>query len=298
MRLVAIGEPSAWHMRRIGTCATSRGHAVEMVRWREMAACISPAATAVETFLPVALEEADVVVVRGMPGGGLEEVILRMDLLGRLAARGTPVINSPRSLETAIDKYLSLARLAAAGIAVPATVVAQDAGGIGRAWESLGGDAVVKPLFGSEGRGIERISTAAHLKPLQDAAGEAPEGIATYLQEFVPHGGWDVRILLIGEEVFAIRRSSTTDWRTNLARGGTAEPFAPPADWISLARRAAGVLEVEVAGVDILPASDGRVLVLEVNAVPGWRGLEAATGLDPTTALVRWAETRVRPLDG
>jgi ribosomal protein S6--L-glutamate ligase len=308
MRLVVIGSSGAWHVARIRAEAESRGHEVGVVEWRQLGAWIAPARPAVgressppersppERFLPAAIETADAVIVRGMPAGRLEEVILRMDLLGRLAERGTPVINSPRSLEAAIDKYLSLARLAAAGIRVPRTIVAQDPDGIRQAWESLGGDAVVKPLFGSCGRGIERIDSEALLLPLLAAAGASAEGAATYLQEFVPHPGWDVRILLVGEEAFALRRRSATDWRTNLARGGIGEPLAPPAAWLDLARRAAATLGVEVAGVDLVPDAAGELLVLEVNAVPGWRGLASATGLDPTPAVIRWAEQRAGKL--
>ena len=303
MRLVVIGSPGAWHVGRIRAVALARGHDVAVVEWRQLGAFVAPALAGAERatslpepcrtdiFLPDAIDAADAVLVRGMPAGRLEEVILRMDLLGRLAERGTPVINSPRALETAIDKYLSLARLAAAGIRVPRTIVAQDPDGIRRAWETLGGDAVVKPLFGSCGRGIERIDSEALLLPLL-AAAEAQEGAATYLQEFIPHAGWDVRILLVGEEAFSIRRRSATDWRTNLARGGIGEPFEPPQAWVDLARRTSALLGVEVAGVDLVPDAGGDPLVLEVNAVPGWRGLASATGLDPTPAVVRWAERK------
>lgn len=303
MRLVVVGSPGAWHVTRIRAVAEARGHRVSVVEWRQLGAFVasdragaeratlSPGPCRTERFLPEAVDAADAVVVRGMPAGRLEEVIVRMDLLGRLAERGTPVINSPRALETAIDKYLSLARLAAAGIRVPRTVIAQDPDAIRHAWESLGGDAVVKPLFGSCGRGIERIDSEALLLPLL-AAATAPEGAATYLQEFIPHPGWDVRILLVGEEAFTVRRRSATDWRTNLARGAIGEPFTPPAAWLDLARQTAALLGVEVAGVDLLPDAAGEPVVLEVNAVPGWRGLALATGLDPTPAVVRWAEQR------
>jgi len=304
MRLVVIGSPGAWHVTRIRAVAASRGHEVSVVEWRHLGALLDPGPSGAdrgpssrgpsraERFLPRAIEAADAVIVRGMPAGRLEEVILRMDLLGRLAERGTPVINSPRALETAIDKYLSLARLAAAEIRVPRTIVAQAPDGIRDAWEALGRDAVVKPLFGSCGRGIERIDSEAMLRPLLAVAAEAPEGAATYLQEFVPHPGWDVRILLVGEEAFSIRRRSKTDWRTNLARGAVGEPYEPPPPWLDLARRTARLLGVEVAGVDLLPDAGGDPLVLEVNAVPGWRGLAATTGLDPTPSVIDWAERR------
>jgi ribosomal protein S6--L-glutamate ligase len=298
MRLVVIGAPGSWHLARIRAVAESRGHDVSVVAWRQLGAIVMPkpaASSSAEQFLPVEIDRADAVIVRGMPAGRLEEVILRMDLLGRLADRGTPVINSPRALETAIDKYLSLARLAAAGIRVPRTVVMQSPEGIRDAWESLGRDAVVKPLFGSCGRGIERVDSEEALGPLMAAAATGPVGAATSLQECLPHAGWDARILLIGGDAYSIRRRSATDWRTNLARGGTGEPFSPPQDWLDLARRTATLLGVEIAGVDLVAGPSGEPIVLEVNAVPGWRGLQSATGLDPTPAVVRWAEHRARP---
>jgi ribosomal protein S6--L-glutamate ligase len=132
------------------------------------------------------------------------------------------------------------------------------------------------------------------LAPLIDAASAAqPVGMVTYLQEFVPNDGWDVRILVVGDETFSIRRFAAPDeWRTNVSLGGRPEPFTPPAAWIDLARDAARAVETEIAGVDLLPARDGRVVVLEVNAVPGWRGLETATGIDVANAVVRHLEKR------
>ena len=291
MRVAVIGEPSGWHVGRLLAALRARGHAAGCVRWRDLGAEIGCGSAAAEIAAPKALAAAEAVIVRGMPGGGLEEVIFRMDLLGRLASRGTPVVNSPRSLEMAIDKYLSLSKLAAAGLPVPRTIVAQQPQSIRAAWESLGSNAVVKPLFGSCGRGIDRLQTVAELEPYGSAAAEAA-GKVVYLQEFVPHDGWDARILLVGDEAYAMRRVAADNWRTNLALGARAETFCPPPDWIDLARRAAATLETTIAGVDLLPARDGRLLVLEVNAVPGWRGLESVTESDIAGRVVACVERR------
>jgi ribosomal protein S6--L-glutamate ligase len=116
-----------------------------------------------------------------------------------------------------------------------------------------------------------------------------------YFQEFVPHAGWDVRILLVGKRVFSMRRVSARDWRTNVALGGRPEPFEAPQSWVDLARRSATLLETEIAGVDLLPANDGRLLVIEINAVPGWRGLERATGTDIAAAVAEHLERPLNP---
>lgn len=302
LQVAVVGEPTGWHVGRLLAALSARGHRGTAVRWIDLSAEVRTAPPvdtptdsgfAAERFLPPAIEGADIVIVRGMPGGGLEEVIFRMDLLGRLAARGTPVVNSPRGLEIAIDKYLSVARMAAAGLPVPRTMVAQHPAAIRDAWRSLGGDCVVKPLFGSRGRGLARMTDPHSLAPLLDAAAANPSaGAVAYLQEFVPHDGWDVRILIVGQESFAIRRFAPADeWRTNVSLGGRPEPFSPPEEWVDLARAASRVVETEIAGVDLLPARDGRILVLEVNAVPGWRGLEAATGIPVADAVVRHLES-------
>lgn len=288
-RVAILGEPTGWHATRLAATLTARGHTVGVVPWQHLAAAVAGTAGGGETVGPAAMAEADLVVVRGMPGGShpeqwLQEVIFRMNLLGRIAARGGRVINSPRSLEVAIDKHLTLCHVAAAGLPVPATQVVQDAAAALAAWEHLGGDCLLKPLFGSRGRGLVRLRSAADV----EAATRSPTvtkacGGIFYLQQFIPHPGWDVRILLVGDRSFAMRRRAAAgEWRTNLTCGGHAEPFEPPDAWLQHARQAAATVGTEIAGVDLLPTADGSVLVLEVNGVPGWRGLEAATGADIT----------------
>jgi len=286
MRVAVVGEPEGWHVGRLARRLAGMGHAAEVVRWLEIGAAIDAGG---DRFTPRTLDEARAVMVRGMPGGvlagdRLEPVVLRMDVLARLAARGVAVVNSPRALEAAIDKYLAAARLAAAGVPVPRCHAVQGRAAAERAWLDLGGDCVLKPIFGSRGRGVTRIGEPGALDQ-PDATAET----IFLLQEFVPHGGWDVRILTVGDRAFAMRRRAAAgDWRTNVSLGGMAEPFDPPPAWIDLAFRAARCLETEVAGVDLLPATDGRVLVLEVNGVPGWRALEGATGQDVTGAVAEY----------
>lgn len=295
LRLAIVGRATGWHAHRLAATATSRGHGVSIVPWEALASAIDGRS---ETLAPAELADADVVCVRGMPGGPagqdrLEQVVFRMDVLARLAARGTPVVNAPRALEAAIDKYLASSRLVAAGLSTPRTAVVQGGPAAAAAWERLGGDCVVKPLFGSQGKGLVRLDSRAALGAwLTGTVRPGPETVC-YLQEFLGQARWDARILLVGDRVFAMRRTAPPgDWRTNLAVGGGAEPFKPPADWLTAARRASAALETEIAGVDLLPAVDGSPLVLEVNAVPGWKGLEALAGSVVTDAVIDFLENR------
>src|SRR5207253_5240277 len=101
------------------------------------------------------------------------------------------------------------------------TIACQTADDAMIAFEALGGDVVVKPLFGSEGRGITRLNDEAlALRAFKMLAGL---GAVLYVQEFISHEGYDCRLLLIGDDIFAMRRTSTSDWRTNVSRGAATE---------------------------------------------------------------------------
>jgi len=301
LRVAIVGHPMGWHVRRLAETLARAGHTAAIVPWETLSAVIAGPR---ERFGPEAIDAADVVVVRGMPGGTtpaaadsvpsdrLEKVIFRMDVLGRIAARGTPVVNAPAALEAAIDKYLSLARLAAASLPVPRTIVAQNPAEFTQAWEALGRDCVVKPLFGSRGRDLDRFTTPDDISRWLAVRGG--RGVVAYLQEYVRHPGWDARLLIVGDAGFAMRRHAPEgDWRTNVSRGGRPEAFDPPRSWLEVARRATTTLGAEIAGVDVAADDQGRPVILEVNAVPGWRALESVTAADVTGAVGRHVANRV-----
>ena len=235
---------------------------------------------------PESLESRfEVILVRTMPPGSLEQVVFRMDLLARLESAGTKVVNSPKSLECAVDKYLTTARLQSAGLPVPETVVCEHEDDAMSAFEQLGGDVVVKPLFGSEGRGIVRVSdldlahrTFRTLMRLDSVL---------YLQRFIDHGGCDVRILVLDNRVVGgMRRRSPHDFRTNVAREAVAEPHEPTPREIDFALQATATTGAFIAGVDLLYDREGHCYVIEVNAVPGWQAFHRVTGIDVATKLI------------
>jgi ribosomal protein S6--L-glutamate ligase len=157
-------------------------------------------------------------------------------------------------------------------------------------FEKLGGDVVVKPLFGSEGHGIERLRNSGSAQKLFSTI-ELTGGVL-YLQEFVPHAGWDLRVFVIDNQVIAaMKRYAADGWRSNIALGGRAEAVTLKPEEEKLALDAARAVGCPIAGVDLLPGKDG-MYVIEVNAVPGWQALSAVSGVDVAWAiidkLVRW----------
>jgi len=226
-----------------------------------------------------ALDDFDAFIVRTMPPGSLEEVVTRMDIVGRLQAAGKLVVNSPRAIECAVDKSLTTAKLASVGLPVPATWIGESSDAAMIAFEELGGDVVVKPVFGAEGRGIVRVSDP----DLAFRTFRTLERIdaVLYLQQFIPHAGFDTRLLMMdGEVIGAIKRESANDFRTNIARNGSATQVEPTKQQIEFALRATEVIGTRIAGVDLLESRQGETFVIELNAVPGWRAFHKTTGID------------------
>lgn len=274
MRLLILGSPDSWYIRDLrraaGTADQIEAHRFgQLDRWVRGPAGTGPATLA---------GRWDAVLVRSMPPGSLEQVIFRMDVLMQWSLDGVPVVNPPKSLEAAIDKYLALQRLANAGIPVPQTYACQTAEQALAAFDQMGHDAVVKPLFGSEGRGITRVSDPA----LAERAFRMLEqlGAVIYLQTFIHHDRQDIRLLVIGDHIWAMRRHNGADWRANVSRGGQSEPFHADQQLRTLAFDCVRCVGAEMAGVDVLIDREGQPNVIEVNAVPGWRALARTLQVD------------------
>ncbi|MDB5307717.1 MAG: ribosomal protein S6--L-glutamate ligase [Gemmataceae bacterium] len=278
MRIAILSGGGGWHVQDLIRAAGELGHAGEAVDFRTVAAGVEAN--------PGPLAGFDAAIVRTMPAGSLEQVVFRMDVLHAAVAAGVRVMNPPRAVETCVDKYLTNVRLARAGLPTPPTHVSQRAADALDAFARLGGDVVLKPVFGSEGRGMVRVTdpeTAWRTFHVLERTGQV-----IYQQQFVRHPGWDLRAFVIaGRVVAAMRRSSRADWRTNVALGGTAARAELSRTEAGLAVRAAEAVGCPVAGVDLLPGPNGERFVIEVNAVPGWRALAPVSGIDIAAELVR-----------
>jgi RimK family alpha-L-glutamate ligase len=278
MRIALLSAGTGWHVRDLQRAAVLLNHEAVVIDFRRIQAGVGMAADSLAAF--------DGILVRTMPPGSLEQVIFRMDLLHRLQETGVVVLNPPKAVEMCVDKYLTTARLAAAGLPVPPTCVCQQADAALEEFRSLGGDIILKPLFGSEGRGMMRITDAElawrtfrTLERLQ---------CVLYLQRYIPHPGWDLRAFVLGGTVIAaMRRRANGGWRTNVAQGGTGESVRLTAEEENLAVRAAETVGARMAGVDLLPGAAGERYILEVNAVPGWRALAPLAGVDIAAMVLR-----------
>ena len=222
----------------------------------------------------------DAAFVRAIPAGSFEQVTFRLDILHALEESGVIVYNSARAIERTVDKGMTSFLLARAGIPSPDTWVCEaekDAREIVGRETADGEKLVLKPLFGNCGRGLELIDKASSLPGLDEVNG------VYYLQKHISSAddkGRDWRVLVIADQAIAAMERISNHWITNRARGGKCLPAVLTPEIRELAEIACGCIGMAYAGVDIIRDAQGNYLVLEVNSVPAWRGLQSVIEKD------------------
>jgi RimK family alpha-L-glutamate ligase len=237
------------------------------------------------------LQDLNALITRPIGRGSLEEIIFRMNLLHRLERSGMLIINPPLSIERSVDKYYTLFLLEEHGLPVPRTAVTESHEEALKCFRELGGDVVVKPLFGSRGIGSTRISDA-------EVATRVFRTISfyhgvLYLQEFIPHGFSDIRAFVVGDRVIASMHRIAEGWKTNVSLGAKPVPLNLNGELENLAVKTAEVIGCKVAGVDILEGPQGP-LIIELNSQPGWRGLQSVTRINIADKIVEYVLSELK----
>jgi RimK family alpha-L-glutamate ligase len=287
MRLAVLAARPGWHTQQIERAAVDAGHTATVLPYEGLVARIG-AGSGLRS-VTTQLDQSNLVLARIIPSGSLEQIIFRVDALHRLEERGVPVVNSPRAIERTVDKFWTSALLEHCGIPTPETVVCESAEEAFAAFRCLG-DVIVKPLFGSMGLGMARVADEDMAFRVFRAI-EQIRGVY-YLQRTIQHEGADIRVFVLGNQVVGAIERRSHGWRTNLARGGRATAIHLPENEAALAVRAAAAVGADYAGVDLLTGRDGQTYVLEVNGIPGWKGLQEATGLNIAARLVDYLAIR------
>ena len=277
-RVVILTDDPGWHGARLREAFLARGVETSFASLRDCRIDLHRPGHHVvlpgfEDRLP------DGVFVRGVPGGTLEQVVLRLDVLHALKLLGVPVYNDGRAIERTVDKAMTSFVLANAGIATPPTWVTEsesEATAVVRAELAAGHELVVKPLFGSQGIGLKRIAALGDLPPGADYDG------VYYLQRYIDSGsgGWhDWRVFVIDDVAVAAMIRQGKSWITNVSQGGTCAPvdLSDHEDVRVLAQKACRALQMDYAGVDLIRDRNGRLQVIEVNGIPAWKGLQSVT---------------------
>ncbi len=236
------------------------------------------------------VEDVDVVIPRigaSITGYGLC-VVNQFDMMG------VPVANGASAIARSRDKMRCLQLLSRFSIPIPRTVMAREPDALTTAVERIGGlPAIIKLIQGTQGVGVMIAHSMAEIASILETMQNM--GQQVILQEFIAESkGSDVRALVVGKRVVAAMRrvARSGEFRSNIHRGGEGESLTLPTNYAQVAVKAVRVLGLEIAGVDLLESKNGP-LVMEVNASPGFEGLERATGVDVAGAMVAHASRMV-----
>ena len=231
------------------------------------------------------IEELDALVIRPIGRGSLEELVFRLDMLYKLERHGFYIINPPEAIEHCADKYDILAILEDNNIPIPRTIATESVDEALKAFTTLGGDVIIKPIFGSRGIGATRIVdseiAATIFKSITFHHG------VIYIQEFVPHGYSDIRAFVVNKKVIAAMRRVAESWKTNYSQGAKPSPIQLTPSLEELAVKASTSVGCKIAGVDILEGPKGPVIV-DVNSQPGWKGLQIVTKINVADEIVNF----------
>ncbi|WP_347989454.1 RimK family alpha-L-glutamate ligase [Methylomonas sp. AM2-LC] len=279
LNIAIITDDPGWHGKQLSQAFAARDCLTHYVSLTDCRLQINDHA------LPVLLpgfeyQLPDAVFVRGVPGGSLEEVVFYLDILHALKTLGVPVYNDGRAIELSVDKGMTSFLLQNAGLPTPPTWVLRDheaAQTVCAQQLAAGHFLISKPLFGSQGEGIRRIEKSTDLLWLTSSHG------IYYLQRFIEcegDGFYDIRVFVINGRAVAAMRRSGISWLNNVARGASCDSIVLNSQLADLAIRATRTLQMDYAGVDIIKDHQGNYIIIEVNSVPAWKGLQSVCHID------------------
>lgn len=219
--------------------------------------------------------------VRGIAGGTLQQITMRLNILHALTLSNVTIYNAPRAIERTVDKAMTSFLLHKKGISTPQTWACESRHIAQRLALSHTKKLIIKPLFGSQGLGV-RLLDSSHL-PVPQAI--FVDGVF-YLQEYIDSGEkpHDYRVFVVNHKAISTMRRTGNTWLSNVAQGGTCESVDDNA-LAKLAESASLALNIDYCGVDIIRDIAGQLYVLEVNSIPAWRGLQGVTAVNIADAL-------------
>lgn len=290
MKLAVLSrEPVNYSTQRLVSAAESRGHEVLVI---DTLRCYMSIASHRPTihYKGEALENVDAII----PRIGSSITFYGTAVVRQFEMMGTKTLNPSLAISRSRDKLRSMQMLARKGIGLPITGFAHSPDDIPDLIQMVGGaPLVVKLLEGTQGIGVVLCET----RKAAESVIEAFLGLDTNIlvQEYIKEaGGADIRCFVIGDKVVAAikRQAAPGEFRSNLHRGGSAEVVKITPEERKTAVRAARVMGLDVAGVDILRSNHGPV-VMEVNSSPGLEGIEMATGKDIAGLIVTHLEKMI-----
>lgn len=280
---IIVSDPLDWTAQALLASFSAKGIDAFFLNFSDLLASI----TSNQSFscAGVDLLNLDALVVRDLGRRGASDVAFRFEVLQALQEKGIAIINPPRAIAQAANKFATSRRLHDAGVATPRTAVTTSVKEALRAVHDFK-KAVSKPLFGYKGKDIVLLQDGSDLDQARLEDILESQGLV-YLQEFIALASpRDIRAFVVdGKVLGAIYRVAPPgQWISNLARGGRAAACPLTKELVELAAKAAMAVGTVYCGVDLLETGRG-LTVIEVNATPSGKGIFEALGVDVTRAI-------------
>jgi ribosomal protein S6--L-glutamate ligase len=284
-------KQSLYSTRRLSEAAVERGHDVQVVDY-------------LRCYMNITSHRPQIIF-QGEPLSGLDALIPRIGashtfygtaVVRQFEMMGVYPTNESQAISRSRDKLRSLQLLSRAGIGLPVTGFAHSTKDVQGLIDLVGGaPLVIKLLEGTQGIGV----VLAETNKAAESVIEAFRGLDANIlvQEFIKEaGGADLRCFVVGGRVIASmkRTAASGEFRSNLHRGGTAESIRLTPEERSTAVRAAKIMGLRVAGVDMLRSNHGPV-IMEVNSSPGLEGIEEASKIDVAGKIIEYIEKNAGP---
>lgn len=284
-------NPKLYSHKRLVEAAEERGHSLQILNTLRCTMNITSHRPSI-LYDGQALKGFDAVI----PRIGASITHYGLAVLRQFEMMGVWPLNESVAVGRSRDKLRSMQLFSKHGLGLPVTAFAHDPKQTDEVLKIVGGaPAVIKLLEGTQGIGVVLGETNNSAKSVIEAFRGLNVNIL--VQEFIKEAGSsDIRIFVVGGKVAAAmkRTGADGDFRSNLHRGGSAELAKITPEERSTAVRAAKIMGLNVAGVDILRANHGPV-IMEVNSSPGLEGIEKATGKDVAGQIIQFIEKNATP---
>lgn len=278
--------------RRLVEAATVRGHEVQVIDFIRCYMNITAKHPSVH-YQGEQLANFDAII----PRIGARRTFYGTAIVRQFETLGTYSINSSLAITRSRDKLRSQQLLAMKGIDMPITGIAHAPGDVDDLIKTVGGTPlIIKLIEGTQGVGV----VLAETKKAAESVIQTLMGLNANIivQEHIKEsGGADIRCFVVGDKVIAAmeRKPAPGEFRANLHQGGTAVPVKITKKERAVAVKAAKVMGLRMAGVDLL-RSDRGPLVLETNSTPGLEGIESSTGKDVAGMIIEHIEKNAKPI--
>ncbi len=290
MKLAVLSRsPKSYSTRRLKAAAMERGHEVRVLNTLRFAIDLSANVPDLQ-YRGKKLSHYDAI----LPRIGASITFFGMAVVRQFEQMDVYTPTTSAGIASSRDKLRSIQILSRHGINIPGTMFVRDRADVIPAVREVGGaPVVIKLLEGTQGIGVILAPDTKVAEAVIETLQSTRQNVL--IQRFISESkGKDIRAFVIGDRVVAaMRRSAVGDeFRSNVHRGGTTEVVELDPEYERIAVRAAQIMGLRVAGVDLLEGKDGP-LVMEVNSSPGLEGIEGATGLDVAGAIIDFVASQV-----